>query len=103
MKILRVILFAGFAILVVAMAIWGWLATAHGAPDNKSGPWTGADVNVVEKIASEQGREASPPLINTDQGDLLLFVFAAAGAIGGFIAGYCWRKLITDKPAKDNS
>jgi len=56
-------------------------------------PWTGVDETVVEKIAKEHGREARQPLINTDQGDLLLFVFLAAGVVGGFVAGYSWRML----------
>lgn len=56
--------------------------------------WPGVDESVVEKYAKEHGRESSKPLINTDQGDLLLFVFFLAGAIGGFIGGYCWRMLI---------
>jgi cobalt/nickel transport protein len=56
-------------------------------------PWVGVDETVVEKIAREHGREAKPPLVNTDRGDLLLFIFLAAGAAGGFIAGYCWRRL----------
>lgn len=64
-------------------------------------PWTGVDEAVVEKIAGEHGREARPPLINTDQGDLLLFVFLLAGAIGGFVAGYSWRKLVSEK-RRDN-
>lgn len=59
--------------------------------------WQGVDDAVVEKIAKEHGREAMKPFINTDQGDLLLFVFLAAGAAGGFIAGYSWRVLITEK------
>ncbi|GAM09632.1 cobalt transport protein CbiM [Geobacter sp. OR-1] len=56
-------------------------------------PWTGVDEAVVEKIAKEHGREARSPLINSDRGDLLLFVFLVAGVIGGFVAGYCWRSL----------
>lgn len=64
-------------------------------------PWTGVDEVVVEKIAGEHGREARPPLINTDQGDLLLFVFLLAGAVGGFVAGYSWRKLVSEK-RRDN-
>jgi len=60
--------------------------------------WPGVDESVVEKYANEQGRAAHEPLINTDQGDLLLFVFLIAGAIGGFAAGYYWRVLITEKP-----
>jgi ABC-type cobalt transport system substrate-binding protein len=61
--------------------------------------WTGVDESVVQKIAKEHGREAHKPLINTDQGDLLLFVFLVAGSIGGFVAGYNW-KILMEKPSK---
>ena len=56
--------------------------------------WQGVDESVVERVAKEHGREAHKPLINTDQGDLLLFVFLIAGAVGGFVAGYSWRNLM---------
>lgn len=59
--------------------------------------WSGVDESVVEKVAKEHGREASAPLIDTDRGDLLLFVFLVAGAAGGFAAGYCWRMLVSEK------
>lgn len=59
--------------------------------------WVGVDESVVEKVAKEHGREARTPLINTDQGDLLLFVFLLAGVIGGFAGGYCWRMLVSEK------
>jgi ABC-type cobalt transport system substrate-binding protein len=59
--------------------------------------WSGVDKTVVEKIANEQGREARRPLINTDQGDLLLFVFLIAGGVGGFAAGYFWKTLLVNK------
>jgi len=59
--------------------------------------WPGVDESVVEKYAKEHGREAKEPLINTDQGDLLLFVFLLAGVIGGFTAGYSWRMLMVEK------
>ncbi len=62
--------------------------------------WQGVDEAVVEKVAREQGREAVRPLIDTDQGDLLLFVFLVAGAAGGFAAGYSWR-MLTEKKTKD--
>lgn len=58
-------------------------------------PWTGVDEAVVEKIAKEHNREARKPLINPE-GDLLLFVFLVAGAVGGFAAGYYWRKLVSE-------
>ncbi len=60
--------------------------------------WKGIDEAVVEKIASEQGREARKPLIDPGEGDLLLFAFLCAGAVGGFAAGYYWRKLVSEKP-----
>ncbi len=59
--------------------------------------WSGVDESVVEKFASERGREAHDPLINTDQGDLLLFVFLLAGVVGGFAGGYSWRMLLEGK------
>ena len=60
--------------------------------------WSGVDEAVIGKYAKEHGREAREPFIHTDQGDLLLFVFLIAGAVGGFIGGYYWRKL-TEKKA----
>lgn len=66
----------------------------------KSDKWQGVDESVVEKYAKEYGREASKPFINTDQGDLLLFVFLLAGAVGGFAAGYFWRSLTENKIKK---
>ncbi|MEK6673661.1 MAG: hypothetical protein AABY42_09360 [Nitrospirota bacterium] len=63
--------------------------------------WKGVDESVVKKFAKEHGREAKDPLINTDQGDLLLFVFLLAGAVGGFAAGYYWHVLITEKVHRD--
>ncbi|MFA4843297.1 MAG: hypothetical protein WC658_05650 [Candidatus Omnitrophota bacterium] len=59
--------------------------------------WSGVDENVVERVAEEHGRKAWTPFINTDQGDLLLFVFLVAGTIGGFILGFYWRKLFVEK------
>ncbi len=64
------------------------------------GNWPGVDESVVEKYAKAHGREARKPLINTDQGDLLLFVFLVAGAAGGFVAGYTWRMLMERKSGK---
>ena len=65
------------------------------------GKWKGVDETVVQKVAEEHGRTPRTPIINTDQGDLLLFVFLGAGAIGGFAAGYFYRKLIAEAPTTD--
>lgn len=64
--------------------------------------WQGVDEAVVEKIASKHGREASKPLIDLGEGDILLFAFLCAGAVGGFAAGYWWRMLVSGKTGKDN-
>ena len=57
--------------------------------------WEGVDKVVVEKVAAEAGYPAREPYINTDRGDLLLFLFLLAGAIGGFILGYAFRGLFS--------
>lgn len=76
------------------------LVTCYLLPVTASEKWSGVDESVVEKFAKEHGREAREPLINTDQGDLLLFVFLIAGAIGGFTAGYYWRILTEGRSQK---
>ena len=73
------------------------LVACHASPVVASEKWPGVDESVVEKYAKEHGREAREPLINTDQGDLLLFAFLLAGTIGGFAAGYYWRVLMVEK------
>jgi len=58
--------------------------------------WAGVDKTVIEKFAQEHGRKSWKPFINTDRGDLLLFVFLLAGAAGGFVLGFCWRKFFSE-------
>jgi hypothetical protein len=62
--------------------------------------WSGVDETVIEKFAEKAGRPAWEPFINTDQGDLLLFVFLLAGAAGGFAAGYWFRVLFPPRREK---
>ncbi|MDI6878723.1 MAG: hypothetical protein QMC95_10990 [Desulfitobacteriaceae bacterium] len=64
----------------------------------------GADEHVgsiADKYASEVGAGQRPPFINTDKGDLLLFVFAVGGAVAGFWLGYNWRDLF-GKPYRED-
>ncbi len=83
-------LVGGLAFLVLAgILVSGWFV-----PEAK---WAGVDEAVVEKFATEAGRPPSKPLINTEQGDLLLFLFLLAGTLGGFIAGYQFRHLFPPK------
>ena len=71
------------------------------APLAATEKWPGTDEAVVQKIAREHGREPRKPLINTGEGDLQLFVFLMAGAIGGFAVGYFWRALLDGKKKDD--
>jgi ABC-type cobalt transport system substrate-binding protein len=77
--------------LLAAALSFAWCPEVHAAK------WTGVDEAVVEKFAKEAGRQPVEPLINTDQGDLLLFVFLVAGAAGGFVGGYYFRKLFHER------
>lgn len=79
-------------IVVLPLIVLALLATVALAEERQA-KWPGVDETVVEKYARELGREASDPYINTDQGDLLLFLFALSGSVGGFIMGYCWHKV----------
>ena len=84
-------------ILALAAAVSCRVAVATDAPG-----WKGVDETVIEKVATEAGHPPQPPLLDTDQGDLLLFLFLTAGAIGGFIAGYAFRTLFPPKAKSDD-
>ncbi len=96
MKRLRTLLI----IVVLAAAPLGRLPLAHAADAG----WEGTD-DKVEEIAKAAGHPAREPYINLVQGDMGLFVFLLAGAVGGFVAGYNFRKLFPPKEtlAKDHA
>lgn len=66
------------------------------APATAGEQWQGTDV-VVEKILQEYGAQPRDPLINTDQGDLILFVFALGGFAAGLLVGYHGRRLFVER------
>ncbi len=67
----------------------------------QSPKWSGVDKSVVEKVAGEHNRPAWAPFIDIGQGDLMLFVFLLAGSAGGFVIGYNFRKLFSEKKDKE--
>ena len=81
-------------ILLISLLLF---SNSHFAFAGGNTKWIGVDEAVVQKIAKEHGRGAWVPFINTDKGDLLLFVFLIAGVAGGFMMGYNFRKLFFKK------
>lgn len=54
---------------------------------------------VVEEYAKKAGVAERDPYINTDKGDLLLFLFGFSGLAAGFYLGYNWNRIVSEKPA----
>ncbi len=75
---------------------------APAAQTSENGAWTGIDVSIVGKYAEKYGRPPREPYINTDKGDLILFVFTLAGVVGGFIIGFNARKLFYENKCDEN-
>jgi|GEM_PF-389697 len=83
---MKKVIIGGLALLLLA----GVVASVWIVPDAK---WSGVDESVVGKFAKEAGRPPTEPYLNTEQGDLKLFFFLIAGALGGFTVGYQFRQL----------
>ena len=79
----------------------GSVEVEDAASIEEEGKWIGIDVSIVGKYAERYGRPPRDPYINTDQGDLLLFVFTFFGLVGGVIIGYNFRKLFVE--GEDNN
>ena len=85
---------------LVILAVASLLLTASVFSTGRAAAWPGVDEAVIEKAAEKAGRPPREPFINTDQGDLLLFVFLLAGIGGGFVAGYNFRTLFPPRRRK---
>ncbi len=79
----------GGMLLLGGLALWGlvWAIAVS------TGGWVGLDEGVMERVAAERGRAAWTPFINTDVGDLLLFVFFAGALGAGGVIGWLSRGL----------
>jgi hypothetical protein len=92
----------GFACLPATLMVF--LALLAPCPAPAAEPrWQGVDETVVEKFAEEAGRPPREPFINIEHGDLPLFLFLLAGAVGGFVAGYTFRSLFPPKNRPDHA
>ncbi len=77
--------------VLLALFVIPLLGFAAEGPQEKKA-WQGVDEAVVGRVAREHGREPVSSLLF--RGDLPVLMFLLAGAAGGFIAGYYWRKLL---------
>jgi cobalt/nickel transport protein len=84
----KAILVCGLLTLI-ALALWILLQPGVA--------WLGIDEAVVNVVARQAGRAPRSPIINLARGDLEIFFLLAAGAIGGFVAGYYFRALFVGK------
>jgi len=87
-----------FAIgLIIVLAVLAIVPTILQANAGKTkGDYVGIDASIMEARAEEEGHAAKTPLINTDQGDILLFVFCVGGLIAGGLMGYFGRALLVE-------
>lgn len=82
--------------LIMTLSLATMLAIAPGvAWAEAAEKWQGTDV-VIERVLARYGARARDPLINTDQGDLILFVFALGGLVAGLVIGYQGRRLFVE-------
>ncbi len=78
-----------YAMLLMMLVTATYFLLRHGG----GAKWAGVDETVVEKFARAAGHPPHRPLLDTEQGDLLLFCFLSAGVLGGFVMGYYAREL----------
>jgi hypothetical protein len=88
--------------IALILTVAGFLLAGPACPPSQAASWPGVDETVIERFAEKAGRTAREPFINTDQGDLLLFVFLVAGIVGGFIGGYNFRVLFPPRQRIEN-
>lgn len=84
----------GIRRVVIGVMLFGCMAGTGARGAEK---WPGIDDAVVNRIAKEHGREPGSSFLPEAEGDLQLFLFLLAGAVGGFVAGYYWRVLLEGK------
>jgi cobalt ECF transporter T component CbiQ len=78
---------------VAGLVVIGLAWAAVWALARKTGGWVGLDAGVMERVAGDAGHPAWRPFINTDVGDLLLFMFLGGALVAGGVIGWFARAL----------
>jgi len=98
MKNLGKIVATGVVVVILVLAIVGSVVTLSGQTTaREKGLWSDATDVLSNTAALGAGRESRAPLINTEQGNMLIFFFALGGVVAGFTIGYNWRRVIAEK------
>jgi cobalt/nickel transport system permease protein len=84
------------AVMVVLSALALLPTILQAGAGTAKGGYVGIDESIMEARAEEAGRPARAPFINTDQGDILLFVFCVGGLVAGGLMGYLGRMLFVE-------
>ena len=87
-------------VIIITGILFALALTAVVGPADADNKWPGVDEAVVQKFAENAGRPASEPFLNFGEGDIQLFFFLIAGAVGGFVAGYYYRDLFAHRPSR---
>jgi cobalt/nickel transport system permease protein len=80
-------------VTVAGLVVVGLAWAAVWALARKTGGWVGLDAGVMERTAKGAGHPARRPFINTNVGDLLLFVFLGGALLAGGVIGWFVRAL----------
>ncbi|APV45112.1 hypothetical protein Dform_01793 [Dehalogenimonas formicexedens] len=82
-----------FVVLIGLAAIIGTFLLASNNPVKDDGPFSDATDVLSGDAAAGAGREARDPLLNTEQGNMLVFFFTLGSLVAGGIIGKYWRQL----------
>ncbi|MBK7976085.1 MAG: energy-coupling factor ABC transporter permease [Deltaproteobacteria bacterium] len=74
---------------LLAAVIWA----APAGPAAAEERFLGLDETVIEAAGAAGGRPATGPVLDVEQGDLLLFVFSLGTFVAGVVVGVSWTRL----------
>jgi hypothetical protein len=83
-------------IKLIITTILSLVVQAGAAFAEADGSWPGVDETVIERVASDCGRQAGSCGLALE-GDAQLFLFLMAGVVGGFVLGYFYRKIFGER------
>ena len=96
MKFTGKVISVGIVTAVLILGIIGTMALSANNPVREKGLWSDATDVLSKEAAQQVGRAPVAPLINTEQGNMLVFFFCLGGIVAGFTIGYYWRRILIE-------